>query len=399
MDFAPLELSADTHAFWDEVRAFYSEHLTEEMLEKEHREGNGFIPSLQLAMGARGWVFPGFPVEEGGAGLDPLRASLVEYEMHRRVGPLLPLFGPIHLVAATVRVFGSDELKAHVLPGVARGEVLMAFGYTEPDAGSDAAAVKTRAVRDGSEWVITGQKMFTTGAQLCQYSMVTARTDPDAPKHRGLTMFLVPLDAEGVEVRGIETLGGERTNFVFYDGVRISDMYRLGDVGAGWQVASSSFAVEHHMPNGTGGLEPIVPRLNEFGWYGVLGALVDAAVEWAHAPRSDGSRPIDEPRVRDRLAEAALDRELMSVTPGPYVRVSTSAALIRDAADLLDMVGPTGVLPRGEEGAPVGGTLEWIHRFAQGTSIYGGTTDIQRNLIAEQLLGLPRHRGVLDRRS
>jgi len=399
MDFGPLELDTETLAFWDEVRAFYNEHLTEEMLETERREGNGFIPSLQLAMGARGWVWPGAPVEEGGAGLDALRAFLVDHELQRRVGPLLPLFGSIRLVSAVVRLFGSDELKARVLPRVARGEVLMALGYTEPDAGSDAAAIRTRAVRDGSEWVITGQKMFSTGAQLCQYSMVTARTDPDAPKHRGITMFLVPLDVDGVEVRGISTLGGERTNFVFYDGVRIDDMYRLGDVGEGWQVASSGLAVEHHMPHGTGGLEPLGPRPDALGWYGVLGALVDAAVEWAHTPRPDGSRPIEEPRVRDRLAEAALDWELVRVTPGPYVRVSASAALIRDAADVLDMVGPTGVLPRGEEGAAVGGTLEWIHRFAQGTSIYGGTTDVQRNLIAEQLLGLPRHRGVLGRSS
>ncbi|MEX2269759.1 MAG: acyl-CoA dehydrogenase family protein, partial [Acidimicrobiia bacterium] len=242
MDFGPLELDADTLAFWDEVRAFYDEHLTEAMLEKERREGNGFIPSLQLAMGARGWVWPGALVEEGGAGLDPMRALLVDYELQRRVGPLLPLYGSIRLVSAVVRTFGSDELKERVLPAVARGEVLMSLGYTEPDAGSDAAAIRTRAVRDGSEWVITGQKMFTTGAQLCQYSMVTARTDPDAPKHRGITMFLVPLDVDGVEVRGIETLGGERTNFVFYDGVRIDDTYRLGEVGEGWQVAASGLA-------------------------------------------------------------------------------------------------------------------------------------------------------------
>lgn len=397
MDFGPFELDAETLAFRDEVRAFFEEHLTDEMLEEEHREGSGAIPSLQRALGARGWIWPGLPVDEGGAGLDPVRAFLVEHELHRRGGPLLPIFGPVRLIAQKVRLFGSEELQARVIPGVARGEVMMALGYTEPDAGSDAAAVKTRAVRDGSEWIITGQKMFSTGAQLCQYSMITARTDPDAPKHRGLTMFLVPLDTEGVEVRGIATLGGERTNFVFYDGVRIDDMYRLGEVGEGWQVASSGFAVEHGMPSGTGGLEPMAQRTELLGWYGVLGTLVDAAVEWAQTPRGDGSRPIDEPRVRERLAEAALDREVAIVTPPPYARVPASVALIRDAADLLDMVGPAGVLPRGEPGAVVGGAFEWIHRFAQGTSIYGGSTDIQRNLIAEQILGLPRHRGALER--
>jgi alkylation response protein AidB-like acyl-CoA dehydrogenase len=398
MDFGRIELDADTLAFWEEVRAFYDEHLTEEMLEKERREGNGLIPSLHRAMGARGWVMPSAPPEQGGAGLDPLRAYIVETELHRRVGPLLTALGSVRLVTAVVRVFGSEELKARVLPGVARGEVFMSLGYTEPDAGSDAAAIKTRAVRDGSEWVITGQKMFTTGAQLCQYSMVTARTDPDAPKHRGITMFLVPLDAAGVEVRGIATLGGERTNFVFFDGVRVDDSCRLGAVGEGWQVAASGLAVEHGMQEGTAGLESMGPRADAMGWYGVLGTLVDAAVEWASTPRADGSRPMDDPRVRDRIAQAAVDREIVSVTPPPYVRVFAADALIRDAADLLDMVGPVGVLPRGEDGALVGGAFEWIHRFAQGTSIYGGTTDVQRNLIAEQILGLPRHRGVLEPR-
>ena len=399
MDFGRIELDADVQAFRDEVRAFYDEHLTEDMLEKERREGNGFIPSLHRAMGERGWVMPSAPVEQGGAGLDPLRAYLVDTELHRRVGPLLPVLGSNRLVTSVVRVFGSKELKARVLPAVARGEVMMSLGYTEPDAGSDAAAIKTRAVRDGSEWVITGQKMFTTGAQLCQYSMVTARTDLDAPKHRGITMFLVPLDAEGVEIRGIATIGGERTNFVFYDGVRVDDLYRLGAVGEGWQLAASGLAVEHGMQEGTAGLESMGPRADALGWYGVLGTLVDAAVEWAHAPRPDGSMPIDDPRVRDRLAQAELDRELVSVTPSPFVRVFASDAFIRDASELLDMVGPEGVLPRGEKGALVGGAFEWIHRFAQGTSIYGGTTDVQRNLIAEQILGLPRHRGVLNRES
>jgi alkylation response protein AidB-like acyl-CoA dehydrogenase len=397
MDFARIELDDDVLEFWDEVRAFYDEHLTEEMLEKERREGNGHIPSFQRALGERGWVMPGAPIEQGGAGLDPLRAFIVESEMHRRVGVLLPVFGSNRLVTQVVRVFGSDEMKAKVLPAIARGEAICSLGYTEPDAGSDAANIKTRAVRDGSEWLISGQKMFTTGAQLCQYSMVTARTDPDAPKHRGITMFLVPLDAKGVEVRGIETLGGERTNFVFYDEVRVDDSYRLGAVGEGWQLAASGLAVEHGMSEGTGGLEAMGPRPDALGWYGVLGTLVDAAVQWARTPRSNGSRPIDEPRVRERLADAALDRELVKVTPSPYVRVFASEALIKDASDVLDMVGPLGLLPRGESGALVGGAFEWIHRFAQGTSIYGGTTDVQRNLIAEQKLGLARHRGVLSR--
>jgi alkylation response protein AidB-like acyl-CoA dehydrogenase len=394
MDFSPLEFPADILEFWDEVRAFYDEHLTDEMIETERREGNGLIPSLQLAMGAKGWLFPSLPVDEGGAGLDPVRAAIVERELHSRIGPFLPAWGSNRLVFQFIRVFGSDELKARVLPKITSGEEMMALGYTEPDAGSDAAAIRTRAVRDGDDWILTGQKMFSTGAQLCKYSMVTARTDPDASKHKGITMFLVPLDIEGVEVAPIETLGGERTNFVFYDGVRLDDSYRIGDVGQGWTIAASGLAVEHGTER-TGGLERLATRVNEYGWYGVIPTMVNAAVEWARTPRADGSRPIDEPRVRERLAEAELDREIALLMPSPYVRVFASDAFIRNASDLLDLLGPEGVLPREEDGAPAHGELEWVHRFAQGTSIYGGTTDIQRNLIAEQFLGLPRHRGAL----
>lgn len=123
-----------------------------------------------------------------------------------------------------------------MLPGVARGTVRICLGYTEPDTGSDLANVKTRSTRDSDEWVLTGQKMFTTDAQHCQYSFLVARTNPDAARHWGLTMFLVPLEVAGVEITAIHTLGGERTNFVFYDNVRIGDHYRLGPVDHGWMV-------------------------------------------------------------------------------------------------------------------------------------------------------------------
>jgi alkylation response protein AidB-like acyl-CoA dehydrogenase len=300
-----------------------------------------------------------------------------------------------------VHAFGSDDLRAEVLAGVADGEVTCCLGYTEPDCGSDAAAVTTRATRDGDEWVVTGQKMFSTGAHLCQYVMITARTDPDAPKHRGITMFLVPTNTPGVETQGISTLGGERTNFVYFDGARIADRYRLGPVDQGWRVASGALAAEHGIDDGTVpetavGTDALLEALRPMngGWQNELAAVHDAALAWAMTPPVAGAPPpIDDPQVRRRLAQVALDAELVAVTPNPYARVIASDLLVRDAADLLDMTGAAGMLEWGEAGSSAGGYLEWAHRFAQGTSIYGGTTDIQRNLIAEQFLGLPRHAG------
>ena len=287
-----------------------------------------------------------------------------------------------------------------------RGEIQACLGYTEPDCGSDAAAIRTRAVRDGDEWVVTGQKMFSTGAHLCQYVMLTARTNLEVSKHQGITMFLVPLDHPGVEVQGIATLGGERTNFIYLDEVRLADAYRLGPVDQGWLIASGALAAEHGMGEEHGATvghraaeDDLLRSLEATtGWMGVLADALATAVEWARdTERPDGSRVIDDPAIRLRLAAIALDCAVAEATPNPYRRVIASDVFIRDAADLVDMAGPAGVLGTGEDGAVADGYLEWAHRFAQGTSIYGGTTDIQRNLIAEHLLGLPRHRGVVRR--
>ena len=195
-------------------------------------------------MGERGWVAPTWPASEGGAGLDPLRAAIVAREVTRSGAPAI-LAGTTLLPASSIRAHGNEQLQREVLPGIADGTIRVCLGYTEPDAGSDLAAVRTRAVRDGDEWVINGQKMFTTGAQFCQYSFCLTRTNPDVAKHKGLTVFLVPLDLPGVEIRGIGTVGGERTNFVHYDDVRVPDHFRLGAVDAGWTVVSEPLATEH----------------------------------------------------------------------------------------------------------------------------------------------------------
>ncbi len=405
MDFSPIEFDDDLRRFRDDdVRPFLDEHLTDDVLARERHEGNGFVPEYQHALAARGWLEPW--LEDGSTpdALDPVRAAVLESEQAARVGPLFPVTGSHGLVMQVVRQFGSDRVRAEIADGVHAGTVQACLGYTEPDCGSDAAAIRTRAVLDGDEWRITGQKMFSTGAHLCQFVMLTARTNPDAAKHKGITMFLVPLDGPGVEVQGIGTLGGERTNFVFLDDARVSDHYRLGPVDQGWAIASGALATEHGMgSNGGHGPDRRTAELREAinattGWLGVLQDTLAAAERWAaEALRPDGSCVLDDPAVRARLARVALDCAVSEFTPNPYRRVVASDVFVRGVAELVELVGPAALIPEGEDGAVEDGVIEWAHRFAQGTSIYGGTTDIQRNLIAEQVLGLPRHRAVLRR--
>jgi 3-oxocholest-4-en-26-oyl-CoA dehydrogenase alpha subunit len=384
MNFGYIELDPETQAFMAEVGCFCDEYVTDALLDEEFRTGSGFDERMHKAMGARGWVLPTWPVELGGAGATTLQSALLVRELAARGARTVTLMTTRQILPAVVQ-WGSDELKSEVLAGIAGGDVRLCMGYTEPDCGSDIAAARTRAVADGEDWIIDGQKMFTTGAQNCQYSFLLTRTDPDAPKHQGLTMFLCPL--EQAEIRAVETLSGERTNMVFYDSVRVPDRYRLGPVNGGWNVLLGPLNEEHAVTKD----ETVLPLERPGGMYGLTGSVsLKVAVDWARTPNAAGQIPVDDPLVRVRLARAALEVEIGSSSDGPAGRVISSEMSIRVNEDLLNLVGPAGLLVRGEDGAVGNGWLEYAHRFAQGTAIYGGTTDVFRNMIAERELGLPR---------
>jgi 3-oxocholest-4-en-26-oyl-CoA dehydrogenase alpha subunit len=389
MDFSRIRLDAEDQVFLDEVRSFMTEHVTEEVLEEERRTGSGFNERVHLALGQRGWITPTWPAERGGAGLDPVRARILELEMRRAGVPSITQ-GTTGLVLAAVEKFGEPDLAAELLPGVAAGTVRFCLGYTEPDGGSDIAAAKTRAVRDGDEWVINGSKIFTTGAQNCQYTFLITRTDPELPKHRGLTMFLVPLASQGVEIQAIRTYGGERTNIVYYSDARISDRYRLGGVNDGWSVLHGPLDEEHGV-----GRDGASGRLGDLSigtsFLQTLGRAIDSAVAWAcTTTRADGSRPADDRMVRYRLGAVAMHMEAGLVTPGPMGRVKGSDALVRGAAELMDLTGPASLLSEGSPGAGTTGVIDYAHRFAQGTATYGGTVEVFHGIIAQHVLGLPR---------
>jgi alkylation response protein AidB-like acyl-CoA dehydrogenase len=389
MDFSRVQLDAAQQEFLDEVRSFVDAHVTEEVVEEERRTGSGFNEGVHLALGARGWIMPTWPAGRGGADLDPVRAQILELVLRRSKMPTVTL-GTTRLTVKAVEKYAEPDLAADVLPKVAAGTVRICLGYTEPDGGSDIAAAKTRAVRDGDEWVINGSKIFTTGAQNCQYAFLITRTDPELPKHRGLTMFLVPLASQGVEIQGIRTFGGERTNIVYYSDARIADRYRLGGVNDGWTVLRGPLDEEHTFrPDDSA--RPIGDTSLGATYLHVLEHAFDSALTWACTPtRPDGSRPIDDRVVRYRLGQVAMHMQAGIVTPGPMGRVKGSDTLVHGAAELMDLVGSASLLSEGSPGAEAAGSIEFAHRFAQGTATYGGTVEVFRQMIAQHVLGLPR---------
>jgi len=386
-----IEFTADpaAEALAAEAREFLAEHLPVEVEERLYRSGTAHDPAFVAAMAERGWLGQTWPVEFGGAGLHRFDVAGWEAEMRRADAPVYAT-STTNLVAGVVQKVGTPEQRAELLPKVTRGEVLIVLGMTEPECGSDVAAAQTRAVRDGDEWVINGSKMFTTNAHVGDYVFLLARTDPDAPKHKGLTTFLVPLDQPGVEVQAVYTLSGERTNITYYNDARVSDAWRLGEVNGGWQVMLTSLQSEHGA-----------------SFASATERLLAAAEEWAAEEVDDGGRPrLDDPAVLGALARCAADIEVSGLlsqrigwmgkrgdqvgAEGPMVKLFSTESLVRAAQEVVEVVGPDALRSYFEPSAPAGGRIEHALRFSLGTTIYAGTSEVQRGIIAQRGLGLPR---------
>ncbi|MGY1740050.1 MULTISPECIES: acyl-CoA dehydrogenase family protein [unclassified Blastococcus] len=387
MDFGTVELTPEQEQFQKEVRTFLDEIVTEEVHEHERVTGDGFHEGVHLALGERGWLFPAWPVEEGGAGLDRVCQRILALEIARRRVPYVT-HSTTGLVWAAVELSADPELAARLKPEVAAGRVRFCLGYSDPEGGSDIAGATLRAVRDGDEWVLNGSKLWTTGAHNCQYAFLITRTDPEAPKHKGLTMFLVPLDSPGVEIQAIRTYGGERTNAVYYTDVHVSDLYRMGDVNAGWATLQGPLSAEHGAGRPDDGLADIAQGV---GYTRFFERAIDAAARWAkRTTRPDGTLVADDPAFLDALGRLVVETEASHVTPGLMGRNKGSLAYIDGIAQLIDLVGPEALLAHGADGAIEDGVIEEAHRFAQGTATYGGTTEVFKGMIAQHVLGLPR---------
>ena len=290
------------------------------------------------------------------------------------------------MVARSVAKFGSQELRDEVMPKVFSGQVRLCLGYTEPEGGSDIATCKTRAVRDGDGWIVNGSKMFTTGAHKCQYVFLITNTDPEAPKHKSLTMFLVPLDSPGIDIQGIRTVDGDRTNIVYYSDVRVDDRYRLGEVNSGWTVLREPLNVEHGaVASAPDGLQDVSIMMHQAGF--MVDALNKAAGKVTERD-PNGRRLIDDESVAYRLGRSAARIEAALSAPSIFGRVAIAQTMRDVSPDLMDILGTASALPIGTDGAADDGAANYVYRFAPLVGIYGGTLEVFRNMIAQYVLGL-----------
>jgi alkylation response protein AidB-like acyl-CoA dehydrogenase len=380
MDF---ELGEDVLAYRERVRTIVAAHHTVEAVRTQHETGTFNNPALNRALAAEGLIERAVPGL--GAG-DPIELWVLFNEIEKAGAPVDALAVAV-MIAGVVQHVGNDRQKAELIPAVTSGEALICMGYSEPDVGSDLASLTTRAVRDGDEWVVNGAKMWTTMAHEAQWVILLARTDPTLPRHKGLTMFLIPMDTPGIRVDPVHTMATERTNATFYDDVRVGDDCVLGEVNGGWNVMSVALSFERGVMGGT---NPGVP-------------LLQHTVEWA---RRAGR--IGEPAVREKLARVAIDNHVSALLTqrsawiaasgglpgleGSMTKLFASEAYQKASRWFQEMAGAEGLLQFDEPGAAADGWIEYDARHSPVTTIYGGTSEINKNNIAERHLGLPRAR-------
>ena len=384
MDFSYVQLSGEDQQFQDEVRSFLSEIVTEDVIRRDRETGDNFDEGVHLALGAAGYLERDWKPNAQNP-FTRVQRRIWELEKRRAHVPWVTA-GTTAMITRSVEKFACPELREEVLPGVYSGHVRMCLGYTEPEGGSDVATCKTRAVRDGDEWVINGSKMFTTGAHNCRYVFLITNTDPAAPKHKSLTMFLVPLDSPGVEIQGVRTVDGDRTNIVYYSDVRVADRYRLGEVNGGWAVVREPLDAEHGaVAAADDGLQDVSIMAHQAGF---MSTAVDRAARRSALPDASGERLIDDGAVAFRLGRSVARMEAALSAPSIFGRVATAQTMRDISPDLMDLLGAASALPVDADGAADDGASEYVYRFAPLAGIYGGTLEVFRNMIAQHVLGL-----------
>ncbi len=354
-----------------------------------------FRREWQLKMFEAGWAGISWPKEYGGRGATLIEQAVFSQEMARAEAPSPANILGLAMGGPVVIAHGTEEQKQRYLRPILSGEEIWCQGFSEPESGSDLASLKTRAVKDGDEWVVTGQKVWTTLAQFSKWCMLVARTDPDAPKHKGLTYFLMDMEQEAVQVRPLVQITGEgEFNELFIEEARIPEKNIVGGVGNGWTVALTT------LMNERSGLA--------FGAIAQIHNSLNRLSELAKETRLNGKTAADDPIVRQKIAQLYIEAETMRLnayrgltktmetgTPGPEGSLGKWqwADINQGITELaLEIEGPYAPLDRGAEHAIAGGRWQYGFLRSRANSIEGGTTDILRNIIAERVLGMPRLR-------
>src|SRR5215211_273802 len=377
-----LTFSEREAAFRDELRAWFAANDPGPEPSGDERAHYIWRRDFQRRLHAGGWAAPHWPVEYGGRGATLTESAIFFEELGRARAPLPANVLGLLLGGPTLMVWGTEEQKDRFLAPILSAEEIWCQGFSEPDAGSDLAALKTRAVPDGDGWLVTGQKVWTSAAQHAKWCMLVARTDAEAEKHKGLTYFLMDMEQPEVQVRPLRQMTGESEfNELFIEGARIADENVVGGVGNGWKVALTTLMNERA---GLGFFLQVRMR-----------QLLDKVFDEAAA-----SGALDDPRIADKLADLHIRTEILRLTayrglsvieqygqPGPegsLVKLmwsETNKQLTQLAADI---VGPEALT----------NDTPWSYELlrARGNSIEGGTTEILKNIVAERVLGLPRAR-------
>lgn len=386
-----VDLSDDQKALRAEFRAYLAALMTPEVRAATRGAESG--PEYRAVirqMGRDGWLTPGWPAEYGGRDLDPLTQKILLEELVLADAPFP--FVTVNTVGPALMRIATDVQKAAILPRIASGELIFAIGYSEAGAGTDLASLKTRAVGDGDDFIINGQKVFTSGAEGADYIFLAARTNDDAPPHRGITIFMLDTRLPGFSVSPIRTVGDVRTNMTYYDDVRVPAAMVVGEIDGGWRLIAEQL---NHERIGLAALS-----------YAAQGCF-DAVVAWAREVQgADGARLINTPWVQVALAECYALLRAVSVTGNRVatdlgagagqaaragaLKVFSTESVIRVMRLLLDVMGPAGLLRAGSAGALLHGRIEAEYRKCQINTFGGGTAEVLRDMVAQVGLGLPR---------
>ncbi len=387
-DFTPAQ-----QAFRAELRDYFAKLMSESLVKELRSDTEGGGPLFRSAMkqmGRDGLLGVGWPTEHGGQGRTPIEQFIFADEIQTAGFPLP--FLTLNTVGPTLRHYGTDAQKAYFLPRILAGELFIAIGYSEPGAGTDLASLQTTAVRDGGEWVINGQKMWTSLAGYSDYIWLAARTDPSKSKHRGLSMFMVPTTAAGYSRQAIRTVGGVTTNATFYDGVRVPADALIGGENNGWALITGQL---NHERISLMSIGPIRRNLREI-------------TEWAKETRIDGARVIDKPWVRENLARVYAKVQTLrlmnwkqawaaqagqpNLADASAIKVYGSELNMEAYRLLMEITNARAGLGPNSPGAVLQGRIESAYKNGLIITFGGGANEVQRDIIAMAGMGLPHYK-------
>ncbi|PQP15599.1 acyl-CoA dehydrogenase family protein [Rhodococcus opacus] len=373
-----------------ELRAYFAALLPEETRRIAGEEGVGgeHFRDIVRLLGKDGWLGVGWPVEYGGQGRS-IEDQFVFFDEVQRAGLPFP-FVTVNTVGPTLMKYGTEEQKARFLPGILAGDIVFAIGYTEPEAGTDLASLQTRAVRDGDTWVVDGNKIFTSGANTADYVWLACRTDADAPKHKGISILIVPTDDPGFSWSPIHTVGGLTVTSTYYSGIRVGDQDVVGDVDGGWQLITAQLNHERIGLAALGG-RTLGLWHQVLDWAGQNGAL---DVPWVQMDFARTHAKLEAMRLLNWKMTAAVARDALSGADAGATKTYGTETHVDVYRTLLGILGAAGRLRPGSPGAILAGQIEQISRQSVVNTFGGGVNEVLRDMVGTLGLGLAREKRV-----